>query len=132
MFSAESFGVAGFVGIVVTDGLADLLRYHAGQGRLSSAAIAIMIAAAVTFAGNRYWTYRHRERTGLRRESALFFGVNGIGVDITEVPVVLTYRSTWTAASPTTSPSTAASRPLPFSATGRTRNGYGGQIQRPL
>jgi hypothetical protein len=35
MFSAESFGVAGFVGIVVTDGLADLLRYHAGHGPMA-------------------------------------------------------------------------------------------------
>lgn len=85
------FGVVGLVGLVVTDGLANLLRYHAGQGRLSSAAIAITIATAVTFVGNRYWTYRHREHTGLRRETALFFGVNGIGVAITEVPVVLTY-----------------------------------------
>ena len=126
------FGVVGFVGLVVTDGLANLLRYQAGLGELSSFAIGIVIATAVTFVGNRFWTYRHRERTGLRRETALFFGVNGSGVDITEVPGVLTYRSTWTAASPTTSPSTAASRPLPSSATGRTRNGYGGQIQRPL
>ena len=41
--------------------------------------------------GSRYWTYRHRERTGLMREAALFFGVNGIGVIISVVPVGLTY-----------------------------------------
>jgi putative flippase GtrA len=85
------FGVVGFVGLVVTDGLANLLRYHAGLGELSSFAIGIVIATAVTFVGNRFWTYRHRERTGLRRETALFFGVNGVGVAISEVPVVLTY-----------------------------------------
>jgi putative flippase GtrA len=85
------FGVVGLVGLVVTDGFANLLRYHAGLGRLSAVAIAIVIATAVTFVGNRYWTYRHRERTGLGRETALFFGVNGVGAAISEVPVVLTY-----------------------------------------
>jgi putative flippase GtrA len=85
------FGVVGFVGLVVTDGFANLLRYHAGLGELTSFAIGIVIATVVTFVGNRFWTYRHRERTGLRRETALFFGVNGVGVAISEVPVVLTY-----------------------------------------
>jgi putative flippase GtrA len=50
-----------------------------------------VIATGVTFIGSRYWTYRHRERTGLGRETVLFFGVNGIGVAISEVPVGLTY-----------------------------------------
>jgi putative flippase GtrA len=85
------FGVVGFIGLLVTDGLANLLRYQAGLGRLSALAIAIVVATAVTFVGNRYWTYRHRERTGLRRESALFFGVNGVAAAISEVPVGLTY-----------------------------------------
>lgn len=85
------FGVIGLVGLVVTDGLANLLRYQAGLGRLSSVAIATMIATAVTFVGNRHWTYRHRERAGLGRETALFFAVNGVGAAISEVPVVLTY-----------------------------------------
>ena len=85
------FGVVGFVGLLVTYGVVYLLRYHAGLGRLSSLAIASVIATAVTFVGNRYWTYRRRERKGLGRETALFFGVNGISVAVSEVPVVLTY-----------------------------------------
>jgi putative flippase GtrA len=85
------FGVVGLIGLVVTDGVTNLLRYQAGLDRLSSFAIASVIATGVTFIGSRYWTYRHRERTGLRRETALFFGVNGIGVAISEVPVGLTY-----------------------------------------
>ena len=85
------FGVVGLLGLVVTDVCANLLRYQAGLGRLSSVAIAIVIATAVTFYANRYWTFRHRERTGLGRETSLFFGMNGIGVAISEVPVGLTY-----------------------------------------
>ena len=85
------FGVAGLLGLVVTDVSANLLRYQAGLGRLSSVAIAILIGTAVTFVANRYWVYPHRKRTGLGRETALFFGMNGIGVAISEVPVALTY-----------------------------------------
>lgn len=85
------FGVVGLLGLVVTDGCANLLRYQAGLGRLSSVAIAIVTGTAVTFVLNRHWVYPHRQRTGLGRETALFFGVNGIGVAISEVPVGLTY-----------------------------------------
>ena len=85
------FGVAGLLGLVVTDVSANLLRYQAGLGRLSSVAIAILIGTAVTFVANRYWVFPHRERSGLGRETALFFGMNGIGVAISEVPVALTY-----------------------------------------
>jgi putative flippase GtrA len=61
------------------------------MGRISAVAVATVAATGVTFVGSRYWTYRHRERTGLMREAALFFGVNGIGVIISVVPVGLTY-----------------------------------------
>ena len=85
------FGVVGLIGLVVTDVVTNLLRYQAGLDRLGSFAIASVIATVITFVGSRYWTYRHRERTGVGRETALFFGVNGIGVAISEVPVGLTY-----------------------------------------
>jgi putative flippase GtrA len=85
------FGVVGLVGLAITDGGANLLRYQAGMGRLSAVAIATVVATAVSFIGSRYWTFRHRERTGVGRETILFFTVNGIGVGISEAPVVLTY-----------------------------------------
>jgi putative flippase GtrA len=85
------FGMVGLTGLVVTDGGANLLRYHAGMGRLSSVAIATVAAIAITFAPSRYWTFRHRARTGVRRETAVFFAVNGIGVAISEACVGLTY-----------------------------------------
>ena len=58
------FGVVGLAGLMVTDGGTDLLRYQAGLDRVSSLATASLVATAITFAGSRYWTYRHRERTG--------------------------------------------------------------------
>jgi hypothetical protein len=36
----------------------------------------------VTFLGNRYWAFRHRERVGMGRETVLFFVFNAIGLAI--------------------------------------------------
>ena len=39
-----------------------------------------MVAATLAFAGNRYWTFRHRAASGLGREYFLFFVLNGVGL----------------------------------------------------
>jgi putative flippase GtrA len=36
----------------------------------------------VTYLGSWYWTFRHRERGGMGRETVLFFVLNGIGLGI--------------------------------------------------
>jgi putative flippase GtrA len=73
------FGVVGGIAFIVTEVVFNLL-FHSGLGTFLANAIATLIAAVVSFAGNRYWTFRHRERTGMTRESVLFFVLNGIGV----------------------------------------------------
>jgi putative flippase GtrA len=42
--------------------------------------ISVTVATIATYLGNRHWTWRHRERTGLHREYVLFFVLNGIGL----------------------------------------------------
>jgi putative flippase GtrA len=42
--------------------------------------ISVTAATIATYLGNRHWTWRHRERTGLHREYVLFFVLNGIGL----------------------------------------------------
>jgi putative flippase GtrA len=81
---AARFGVVGLAGLVVTDSGANLLRYGARMDRFSAAAVATIVATALSFVASRYWTFRHRERNGARRETVLFFAVNGIGVGISE------------------------------------------------
>lgn len=44
--------------------------------------IATVAAMIVTYLGSRYWTFRHRERGGMGRETVLFFVLNGIGLGI--------------------------------------------------
>jgi putative flippase GtrA len=38
------------------------------------------VAATAAFIGNRFWTWRDRERSGLRREYTLYFIFNAIGL----------------------------------------------------
>jgi putative flippase GtrA len=47
---------------------------------LTAAAVATVVAASVAFIGNRFWTWRRRLRSGLRREYALYFVVTLIGL----------------------------------------------------
>jgi putative flippase GtrA len=83
--------VVGLSGLALTDCGANLLRYKVGLGGLVSFAIATVVATALTYIASRYWTFRHRERTGVGRETAAFFAVNGIGILISEGCIELTY-----------------------------------------
>ena len=75
------FGVIGALGFLVTEGAFNLM-IHEGQPSFTANAVATLVAAAVTFLGNRYWTFRHRERTGMGRETAVFIVLNLIGIFI--------------------------------------------------
>ena len=79
------FGVVGLVALVVDIGLFNLLRYAGGEGPfydrpLTAKAISVIAATTVAYFGNRFWTFRHRGRTHMGREYALFFILNGIGM----------------------------------------------------
>jgi putative flippase GtrA len=76
------FGIVGFLAFVVTDAGTNLLHFRAGQGPLTANVIATIVAMAVSYAGNRYWTFRHRQRSGVRREGSLFLLLNGVGLVI--------------------------------------------------
>jgi len=75
------FGVVGAIGFLVTEGVFNLM-IHKNQPSFTANAVATLVAAAVTFLGNRYWTFRHRERTGMGRETAVFVVLNLIGIFI--------------------------------------------------
>ncbi len=74
------FGVVGAIGFVVTDGGTNLLKAYTSLGWLESTIIATVVAIGVTYLGSRYWTFRHRVRTGMSRETAVFFGLALIGL----------------------------------------------------
>jgi putative flippase GtrA len=75
------FGAVGGIGFIVTDGGTNLLQ-SALHGWLKANVIATVAGMIVTYLGSRYWTFRHRERGGMGRETVLFFVLNGIGLGI--------------------------------------------------
>jgi putative flippase GtrA len=69
------FGTVGGIAFVVDFVIFNVLRM-AEVERLLSATISMAVAATLAFIGNRFWTWRDRERTGLRREYMLYFLFN--------------------------------------------------------
>jgi putative flippase GtrA len=72
------FGVVGVVAFVVDVSVFNLLLKLTGP--FISATISMTVAATVAFTGNRFWTWRDRERSGLHREYLLYFGFNLVGL----------------------------------------------------
>ena len=86
------FGLVGLLGLVVDLPIYNWLVFNnplvladSGEGMLhhkplTAKLISTTVATVATYFGNRYWTWRHRERSGLHREYVLFFVLNGIGL----------------------------------------------------
>ena len=79
---AAKFGVVGAIAFLVTTIGTNLLHFQVGVGPLTSNVIATLVATFVSYAGNRYWTFRHREGSTVAREYVVFFALNGIGLAI--------------------------------------------------
>lgn len=74
------FGVIGAAAFVLDLGLFNLLNVALSWGVLTSKVIAAVASTTLAYLGNRYWTFKEREQTGLGREYFLFFLLNGIGL----------------------------------------------------
>ena len=71
------FGVVGAFGYV-SDAIVINLLYHHVPSVLASA-IAVSVSTLVAYAGNRFWTFRRRERRETRAEFGLFVLVSAGG-----------------------------------------------------
>lgn len=85
------FGVIGVLGLIITNGVYDVLHNQSGVGPVTSTTIATIVATIVAYIGNRYWSFRHRTRTGILRETVVFFVLNGIGLLIQDAAVGFNY-----------------------------------------
>lgn len=84
------FGVVGVVAYIMTIGLSNW--FHFGPlrlGPLTSLGLAMLVAATFSYFANRHWTWRDRERTGVRREYSLFIVLSAVGLALTELPVAV-------------------------------------------
>lgn len=83
-----AFGVVGAVGFVLQLGLFNLLH---DIGSLKANAVATVVATAFNYVGNRYLSFSHRARTGLRREATWFFGINVVTLVIAQLVLAIAY-----------------------------------------
>jgi putative flippase GtrA len=71
------FLVVGGIGTVVTFVVANGLN---SIGKYKAVTIATIVATVVTYLGNRYWTFKHRESKGTTRDTVMFFLLNAVGL----------------------------------------------------
>jgi putative flippase GtrA len=74
------FGLIGVVNTLVDFVVWNLFLFI---GPIKAQVIATCVSATSSYFMNRHWTFRHRARSGLRREYTLFFVFNGVGLVIT-------------------------------------------------
>jgi putative flippase GtrA len=75
------FGTVGGIAYV-TDTVIFKILLSAELNPLLAKTMATVVSATVAFIGNRYWTWRDRPSTGLRREYVLYFLFNVVGLGI--------------------------------------------------
>jgi putative flippase GtrA len=77
-----TFGLVGTLGTVITFVGANLMRGRVGDSALSGVVLPTMAATLVSYLLNRRWTFRDSGSDGSRREMAIFFALNGVGLVI--------------------------------------------------
>jgi putative flippase GtrA len=88
---AAKFGIIGAIAFVVTELGTNVLHFDAKLGPISANVIASVIATVVSYVGNRYWTFRHREGGSVSREYSVFFVLNAVGILIQLACIGFTY-----------------------------------------
>jgi putative flippase GtrA len=79
------FGIIGMISFVIDVGTFNLLLFGGGplnDKPLTAKAASVAVATTFAYFGNRFWTFRHRGRTNMGREYALFFLLNGVAMVI--------------------------------------------------
>lgn len=80
------FGTVGAVAYVVDVGVFNLLRADAfspiAHKPITAKIVSSVLATLVAYAGNRYWTFRHRQVGGHSQSLARFFLLNAVAMGI--------------------------------------------------
>jgi len=75
------FGTVGAFAFLIDISLFNVVLQLSGKP-LTSKAASTIVAASVAFVLNRAWSFRHRQRSTVQREYALFFILNAVGLGI--------------------------------------------------
>ncbi|MEE1938571.1 GtrA family protein [Streptomyces sp. TRM 70361] len=76
------FGTVGALGFLVNVAVFNLCINVLDLAPVRSGVAATAVAIATNYLGNRYWTYRHRDKRRMHREAGLFLLFSGIGMVI--------------------------------------------------
>jgi putative flippase GtrA len=87
----SKFGTVGAVAYVIDTVLYKVMLDVGHLETLTAKTLATVVSATVAFLGNRFWTWRHRARSGLRREYSLYFLLNVVGLAIALVCVAVSH-----------------------------------------
>jgi putative flippase GtrA len=75
----SKFGAVGAVALVVNMGVFNAFLVAMPGKQIFARVFATIVATCVNYVGNRYWTYKDRDKIDRRREMLFFFLVNGVG-----------------------------------------------------
>ena len=75
------FGAVGTVSFAIDLAIFNVLL-RAGSETLLAKTISTVLATTVDFAGNRFWTWRHRAHAHMARQYTMFFVLNAVGLGI--------------------------------------------------
>ena len=81
-----AFGAVGIIAFALDLGI---FTWLAGHGALKAKVVSTVVSTTFAYFGNRHWSFSHRARTGLGRESAYFFGINFVTLAFSEVAIGL-------------------------------------------
>lgn len=76
------FGVVGAVCYVVDVVVFNAMHFHAHSGPLTAKTVSTVVAASLAYFGNRHWSFKHRARSGTKREFPIFVALNAVGLGI--------------------------------------------------
>lgn len=88
---AGKFGVVGACSYVLHVSVFNVFLVVLHVPGFAALAVTTVISTTFAFIGNRFWTWRDRERSGLRREYSLYFGFNLVGLVIGELCLWLSH-----------------------------------------
>lgn len=77
----SKFGTVGAIAFAIDLAIFNVLL-QSDVETLIAKTISTIIATSVAFAGNRFWTWRHRAHDNMARQYTMFFVLNAIGLGI--------------------------------------------------
>lgn len=89
------FGTVGGLAYVVDVGLFNLLRFSEwspiNDKPITAKLVSSVVATLFAYAGNRYWTFSHREAKSHAESLPVFFGLNLVGMAIAALCLAISH-----------------------------------------